>query len=49
MAKQKAKKVDEQKVVIPLEYAIPEIPGRKAWEIPVSHLEKDGKGDYKLV
>jgi type III restriction enzyme len=49
MAKQKVKSVDEQKVVIPLEQAIPEIQGRKAWEIPTSYLEKDGKGGYKLV
>jgi type III restriction enzyme len=39
----------EQKVVIPLEQTIPEIDGRNAWEIPTSHLEKDGKGSYKLV
>lgn len=50
MAKsKKASTVKEQKVIIPLEQAIPEIEGRKAWEIPVSHLEKDGKGGYKLV
>ncbi len=45
----KASTIKEQKVVIPLEQSIPEIEGRKAWEIPVSHLEKDGKGGYKLV
>lgn len=45
----KASVVNEQKVVIPLEQAIPEIEGRKAWEIPESHLEKDGKGGYKVV
>jgi type III restriction enzyme len=49
MAKKKAATVDEQKVVIPLDQAIPEIEGRKAWEIPELHLEKDGKGSYKLV
>lgn len=49
MAKKKAKTIKEQKVVIPLEQAIPEIEGRKAWEIPESHLEKEGKGSYKLV
>ncbi|HRI45653.1 MAG TPA: DEAD/DEAH box helicase family protein [Ignavibacteriaceae bacterium] len=50
MAKRKrASTINEQKVVIPLEQAIPEIEGRKAWEIPVSHLEKDGKGGYKVV
>jgi len=49
MAKKKAKPIDKQKVVIPLEHAIPEIEGRKAWEIPESYLEKDGKGGYKLV
>jgi type III restriction enzyme len=50
MAKsKKASTVKEQKVVIPLEQAIPEIEGRKAWEIPESHLEKDGKGGYKVV
>ncbi|MBK8698979.1 MAG: DEAD/DEAH box helicase family protein [Saprospiraceae bacterium] len=45
----KASTVGEQKVVIPLEQAIPEIEGRKSWESPESHLEKDGKGGYKLV
>lgn len=50
MAKsKKASSKKEQKVVIPLEQAIPEIEGRKAWEIPDSHLEKDGKGSYKLI
>ena len=49
MAKKKTAKASQQKVVIPLEQAIPEIEGRKAWEIPTSHLEKDGKGSYKLV
>jgi len=34
--------------VIELEQALPEIPDRKAWEIPSSHLEKDGKGGYKI-
>lgn len=50
MAKSKnASIIQEQRVVIPLEQAIPEIEGRKAWEIPDSHLEKDGKGGYKVV
>ncbi len=49
MAKKKSQNDGEQKVVIPLEQAIPEIEGRKAWEIPESHLEKDGKGGYKIV
>lgn len=49
MAKKKARTINEQKVVIPLEQAIPEIEGRKAWEIPTSHLEKDGKGGYKEI
>jgi type III restriction enzyme len=49
MAKKKAKTIDEQKVVIPLEQAIPEIEGRNAWEIPDSYLEKDGKGGYRVV
>jgi type III restriction enzyme len=49
MAKKKAKTIDEQKVVIPLDQDIPEIEGRKAWEIPVSHLEKDNKGGYRVV
>ena len=50
MAKsKKASTIKAQKVVIPLEQTIPEIEGRKAWEIPTSHLEKDGKGSYKLV
>lgn len=49
MAKsKKASIINEQKVVIPLEQSIPEIEGRKAWEIPESHLEKDGKGSYKV-
>ncbi|HEX2867823.1 MAG TPA: DEAD/DEAH box helicase family protein [Ignavibacteriales bacterium] len=48
MAK-KANSKGEKKVVIPLEQEIPEIEGRNAWEIPVSYLEKDGKGSYKLV
>lgn len=41
--------VKKQKVVIPLEQEIPEIKGRKSWEIPTSHLEKDGVGGYKQV
>lgn len=45
----KTKNIDEQKVVIPLDQAIPEIEGRNAWEIPDSYLERDGKGGYKLV
>ncbi len=50
MARTKAAKtIKKQMVVIPLEQAIPEIEGRKAWEIPDSHLEKDGKGGYKVV
>lgn len=50
MAKSKSSIVPiEQKVVIPLEQSIPEIAGRKAWEIPISHLEKDGRGGYKLI
>jgi type III restriction enzyme len=44
-----AKNTKQQKVVIPLEQAIPEIEGRKAWEIPGAHLEKDGKGGYKII
>lgn len=49
MRKKNADTIDQQKVVIPLEQSIPEITGRKAWEIPNAHLEKDGKGGYKLV
>lgn len=50
MAKtRKASTLKEQKVVIPLEQSIPEIEGRKAWEMPVSHLEKDGKGGFRVV
>lgn len=32
--------------VIELEQDLPEIPERKAWEIPTEYLEKDGKGGY---
>jgi len=49
MAKKRVSTIDEQKVVIPLDQAIPEIAGRKAWEIPDCYLEKDGRGDYKVV
>ncbi len=49
MAKKGALNRKEQKVVIPLEQSIPEIEGRNAWEIPESHLEKDGRGGYKVV
>lgn len=49
MKKNKAKIVEKQKVVIPLEHAIPEIEGRKDWLIPDSYLEKDGSGGYKIV
>lgn len=49
MAKKAAKTTEKQKVVIPLEQEIPEIAGRKAWEIPIAHLEKDGKGSYQLI
>ena len=48
MAKRKAAAVAKQKVVIPLDQALPEIEGRKSWELPNSHLTKDGKGSYKL-
>jgi type III restriction enzyme len=49
MAKKNVIVTSKQKVVIPLDQAIPEIEGRKAWVIPDSHLEKDGKGGYKFV
>jgi type III restriction enzyme len=50
MAKAKrASKIKVQQVVIPLEQSIPEIEGRKAWEIPTCHLEKDGKGGYQII
>lgn len=49
MAKKAAKNIAKQKVVIPLDQAIPEIEDRRAWEIPNSHLEKDGRGGYKVV
>ncbi len=48
MAKSKAASVAKQKVVIPLDQALPEIEGRKSWELPNSHLTKDGKVSYKL-
>ncbi len=48
MAKRKAASVAKHKVVIPLDQALPEIEGRKSWELPSSHLTKDGKGGYKL-
>lgn len=44
-----ARKAKEKKTttpVIPLEQALPEIRGREAWQIPASHLEKDGIGGY---
>ena len=49
MAKKNPKTVDKQRVVIPLEQKIPEIEGRRAWEIPDSYLEKDGKGGYHFI
>lgn len=49
MGKIKLDKKTTQKVVIPLDQAIPEIEGRKAWEIPELYLEKDGKGGYKII
>jgi len=49
MAKRKAPRIAKQKVVIPLEHSIPEIQGRKAWDIPTSHLNANGKGGYKIV
>lgn len=49
MKKIKAKSKEKQNVVIPLDQAIPDIEGRRAWEIPNAHLEKDGKGGYKIV
>lgn len=40
---------EDQQAIIPLEQRIPEIVGRKAWEIPNVYLEKDGTGGYKVV
>jgi len=34
--------------IIDLEQSLPEVPDRKAWEIPNCFLEKDGKGGYKI-
>lgn len=42
----KAKEKKATTPVIPLEQALPEIHGREAWQIPASHLEKDGIGGY---
>ncbi|HDR51904.1 MAG TPA: hypothetical protein ENN90_09865 [Mariniphaga anaerophila] len=39
---------DQHQSVIALEQALPEVPGRKAWESPNCYLEKDGKGGYKI-
>ena len=49
MAKKIISKKNKQQPVIPLEQEIPEIEGRKPWDIPVSYLEKDGRGGYKTV
>lgn len=51
MAKKKAsvKSTSGATPVISLEQSLPEINDRKSWEIPISHLEKDGKGGYKLL
>lgn len=35
--------------IIGLEKELPEIPDRKPWDIPVSHIEKDGKGGYIIT
>jgi len=49
ITKTKVKTDGKQKSVIPLEQDIPEIPGRQPWDIPISYLEKDGKGGYNVV
>jgi type III restriction enzyme len=49
MAKTSKNTSKKQKVVIPLEQSIPEIEGRKPWNIPISYLEKDGIGGYRLI
>jgi len=38
-----------KKPVIALEQKLPEVPGRSPYEIPTQHLEKDGKGGYKVI
>lgn len=38
-----------KKPVITLEQKLPEVPGRSPYEIPTQHLEKDGKGGYKII
>jgi len=43
MAKKK-----QNKSVIELDQALPEIPDRKPWDIPTCYLEKDGIGGYKV-
>lgn len=38
-----------KKPVIALEQKLPEVPDRSPYEIPTQHLEKDGKGGYKII
>jgi len=38
-----------KKPIIALEQKLPEVPGRSPYEIPTQHLEKDGKGGYKII
>jgi len=43
------RKTQQHTSVIELDQALPEIHGRKAWEIPTQYLEKDGKGSYRII
>ena len=41
--------MNETKSVISLDHELPELKDRKSYEIPTQYLEKDGKGDYRII
>jgi len=45
----KKKEKATRRPVVTLEQGLPEVPGRSPYEIPTQHLEKDGKGGYRII
>src|SRR3989338_8665109 len=43
------KKPPQRETIISLEQSLPEVPERSPYEIPTRHLEKDGKGGYRII
>lgn len=43
------KKLPQRETIISLEQSLPEVPERSPYEIPTKHLEKDGRGGYRII